>query len=557
MAHALGTTIDPTGITGDLTAPPPADHQSIQNNPSSLVASTATETIDQLLYRNWIYHDVYTIDTSMVAGHVFGIITVHPDNCNQFIKYTSRMFNAWNGTMHIRARFMATAFYGGSIRVGFVPPNMTPQQIRSMSVRTLTAYPNQDFDPKNTMWNQYSPPDERNVLFHWLKPFDNIDIDDMTSYIGGHIIFYVVGPLVTQSADYHSISMVVETCGNFNFAQPNPTFGLGDTAVYFGPLNESSTQNINFQIGCDSNNRIDSIQILASTTANIAAGGLYSCGVGGKEPPTWPNYVISAADRTYKIGPGISRNEVGQCNIILPTDTTIQLKGEFYNLPNNMERTGVIKCTSQVKNAAGVVSDIAFTLHYEDGTAATIGVATRVVSDTVMTPTATYFLYGTDSSTNTPVSVGLLGVLDNPTHYAPQASGESIVTFTSVEQRTMDVQTIFMAEALKKSHMSSDPNRSWLYSIRSDDTEIPLIIIRLNPCGMFTTAAKPTDVLLYTERRLRLQYEGELPLTSPLPSPSSEARAYQRRLMKATSRTRQMKDPQKRLETLEEAFLDY
>lgn len=94
----------------------------LPDNPATLAATTSIETLQNVMYRDWIWRNTFPIDTTMQPGTIFGTIKIHPKNCNEYITHIAAMFKTWVGSFKVRSRFMATFQFGGSFRVGWLPP---------------------------------------------------------------------------------------------------------------------------------------------------------------------------------------------------------------------------------------------------------------------------------------------------------------------------------------------------------------------------------------------------------------------------------------------------
>lgn len=542
----LGTAMAPGGIVGASGQPVPQDTQTIPTNPSEISHTSSVETLGFLLNRDFIFMDRFTIDVTMNPGFVFGVIRIHPQDAHMYIRQVYAMFNAWTGSVGIRARFMGTAFYGGSFRVGFLPPNISEAQIRGMTVQALTAYPNVDLDPKNTDWMYYSPPDERNVMYHWSAPPDSTKPETF----GGYIVFYVVGPLVTQNDAFRSISMIVEMQGKYMFAQPNPTFGSSiQPPVLPGPLTDRSLLNVLSQDGCDDHlNANTVIQILNKSIVSLGVGLVYGYGYNKTNPGTYAGSAISVAqsnNRTNVLDGSIKI--LPACTVTTNTDSSTYLDvtpqpGYKSVLPTNAEKSSyacvdALFAATPAANGPQVVNNATrvsfhegepFKIFWQKGVNAS-GYCVSYDAGKVTTLT----LASIDSTT--PLSVANIGDTTDITKYVPLPAGESIVTFCNLGTRTMNLQTRQMAQDLAAT-TGMDVTQSYIYSLRAVDLPSPIRLLRLSANGMFTTNAVDADVLISRDVEMYLVYEQTLPVNTPLP-PQTEFQYYmERKYEKDTSR---------------------
>lgn len=524
---ALGETMVP-GETGTVTKLEHMPDQ-IPDNPATLSANTSIETLQNILYQNWVWRNTFTIDSSMQPGHVFGFIKIHPQNCNDYITHISRMFLTWNGSFKIRSRFMATFQFGGSFRLGFLPPKFKESEIQNLPIQTLTAYPNVDLDPKNTMWMEFQASDERNVLFHWMADL----ADEAPETFAGWFVFYVAAPLVLSGTST-SVSMLVEAAGSFDFAQLSPINQLGPSGN--GWLNDSATQHITGQPGCDSflTGAAASIQIEPITTKSLPGGWLFSKAVGGADP--WnvtPGAVCDPRRIAYK--------EAARTNSILITNptyavVTITGSGDTANCAVQFSHpaTGLI-CADGTRSMLAVVSQ-------------TTSPGSGTISGSTIQPSDHYQWIGNDptpkfntlptasavSGTNMAivsagpfvngVNVANVVIRDDNSTLPNTLPDESIVLFVDSVSATINMQTKAMAASLAKAPIP-DPNNSQIYQLFSSSQPQPLLNIRIHPSGMMTTNA--TDVRVNIgepDITLYLRYLQDLPMNSPLPNTLSSQR---------------------------------
>jgi len=535
----LGEALESGGVSGTAENVPTQDAQTIQSNPKEIKHTSAIETIMFLLLRDWIFHSRYQINTSMNPGHVFGIIKVHPMFSHKYVRYVYQMFNAWTGSMAVRCRFMGTAFYGGSFRIGFLPPNVSEADIRGMGTENLTAYPNVDLDPKNTDWMTYSPPDERNVMFHWAT---NQPTSDRPETFGGYIVFYVVGPLVTQNPEFNSISLVVEAVGKFDFAQPNPHFGNSIAPpINAGPLSVATCTDLFNQRGCDDFicDRMR-VQYLNSTTTSLQVGGIFAKGYNNHYTTTFspntidPNFL---AIRTQWENNAIKITTAANCGV--DTDKSTFL--EMFPFPTTTQRV-IMNAEKLAYNSSQALYSLN-NLNVWQPTA--IAVEKKFNSNNFRVAfnpqnSAVYFAdYPAGNSSflclaldnEGPISLAACAITANSTSMAPTVANESIVLFTNVYSRSMNIQTLDMRRDLGQT-AGLDNSVSHLYAVRTVDDPDPIRIWRLNPNGFFTTSALLADVIFEPQAEVYLTYEGPWPTNNPLPPQSAYSMRYSRELMR-------------------------
>lgn len=536
----LGEAIDSGGISGTAETVPSQDAQTLQSQPSEIKHTSAIETLNFLLFRDWIFLTRFVISSKFQPGHVFGIIKVHPLFCHKFVRFVYQMFNAWNGSMGIRCRFMATAFFGGSFRVGFLPPNISESEIRGMGTENLTAYPNVDLDPKNTDWMTYSPPDERNVMFHWST--NTPDYTKPESF-GGYIVFYVVGPLVTQNATFDSISLVVESVGKFQFAQPNPSFGISIAPpINSGPLSVATCTDILNQRGCD--DQVSSrmrIQYLNSGVTSLSVGGMMAKGINGIYTSSFPGQTLDSAMLTLRNGIEANTTHLGLAQFSLTNSDSLTyldmslFPGRHQNIIQNSEINAYEATANLFSGASLPEMKIVNSTTSKKFDAGEFKVFFQPING------GTYFVsYPADAGhscylvvageTSAPLSLAALTITGNSTSLTPTVANESIVTFTNVGTRSLNIQTEDMAFDMNATS-GLDPAVSYLYAVRTKAFPDPIRILRLNPNGFLTTQPFASDVIFDgSGSEIYLTYEGTFPTSSPLPPTSSMSYMYHTQL---------------------------
>lgn len=508
---SLGTTIPPSGESGTVGALEHLPDQ-LPDNPATLKANTSIETISQVMYDNWIWRNNFTVDPSMRPGHIFGLIKIHPRNCNQYISHISRMFLTWTGSMKIRSRFMATFQFGGSVRIGFLPPRFTESEVRNLPITTLTAYPNVDLDPKNTGWTHFQASDERNVLFHWMRDLS----DDEAAAFSGWFTFYIASPIVLSGGVASQVQMLVESAGAFNFSQLSPIDDIiPDTPSWL----KESALNIFEQFGCDDecSNATTGFQILASSVVSLPVGFVRAYGKGKLTHLITPGTTMSLAQTGLASVPDHTVT-----SSFLAATTNVGTATECTTVWNNdSSRFPILNCvytswTFGNPRAKGGVVTATIPDAFVD--AANPEYKGTVTGDfTGITQADGHFTVS--QRANPPFSLPSFGFPGSLPNLVP---AESIVTFINVEQQTLNLQTSAMARAMK-AEAFTDLTTSQIFLLHAEGTSGPIMQLRLSPTGMFTTNAVSADTLLLAVTqtgRCRLEYLQDLPMSSPLP-PSS------------------------------------
>jgi len=511
----LGTAIEPTGEPGSVTGASPLEPETLPSQDASIAQTTSINTLPQIIGQDYVRKDTYTISTAMPAGTVFFAFRIHPLECNYILAYICLLFNAWTGGMKIRTRIPATAWYGGSIRIGRLPPNMTEQEVFNAPLDLLTAHPNMDLDPKNTSWIHFNVSDQRPIAYHYF----NTPVTD-PNYHGGWVVGYLASRLVTQSPDFTQVEMIVECAGDFTFDQLAPTNVL--TKVVQDPLASVS------QIPLEIHPILDSVDVgaqnvfqvcpIAITSLPVGAVRLQS--VGQKEPygkvtgitTVYNHFADLRSKKPTTISAATYQKDLGPTWYISSGD-------ELY--PVNTDGTG-LGC-NLVADINGAHQILTYTSYDTDAAGPPNMTFTVQTSSDGEANLHKFGLTCSDSAVPLDPSKGLPASGTPLLQVSPQAGGESIVVFGNLRTRTFAAQTELIASAVGRYPQDvSNGNTSWVYNIRNA-AGTPLLTVRLNPNGMFTAKSSPT-ALVFSSVGCHLDYLGPLPLSDPLPAPSQ----YQR-----------------------------
>lgn len=267
------STLSPAGSPGSAVGPSPTMPETIPTNPSTISQSTSINTLSQVLTENWIYDNTFSWQTSAAPGTILYYKKIHPRGWNWANTYVSQMFNTYTGAGAIRFRPMGTAWYGGDICVGFLPPTLTESEVTKVPLDILTTYPTLNTDPKNTDWIEFNAVDQRNVAYHYLN-----DTDPRS--FGGWVVWYVQARLVPQSAEFTAIQMLVQTRGGFVYDQVNP-FVTREVDTQDHPLKISSQISLGLQpMSMWDLQPFFNIQIEAATTTVLNWPSLNHAGFG-------------------------------------------------------------------------------------------------------------------------------------------------------------------------------------------------------------------------------------------------------------------------------------
>ena len=507
------------GQTGTVTTTPPVSSEQVPTNPGSIKATTSKEDVIQVLKRNWIYKATYRVTAAMKPGQVIGYFKIHPNECNPYVAHVARMFLTWTGTMKVRTRFMANFANGGSFRVGFLPPYFTEEQVQNMSLATRTAYPNMDLDPKFTDWTEFSGVDERRVLFHTMD-------ESTPEGFGGWIVFYVVGSLVQSLQTSGEVSMIIETAGDFEFLQLADLSDGGVTPTTSGPLPPQACLNILDQLGCDDHIGGDGLALQVQPVGNINAKGFFlATSLDGSAPEALASGSI--IDHKENVG---SYRQRAQGTILVDGSGTDKYKRDtkggadgFFKSYLPAGYLAIVNC----ENGALIVQTFTQGLR-------------KAITDVIIDNDGVWFghpgyhedLPSDHSRTRIDQDYSFKSTEKFHFHVDPaillthsllrnQRPNESIVQFANLNLRTLNLQTKAISGALKSQPPGITADH--LYTVRAPNVNGPIMYLRLQPCGMFTTHASTTWATV-RNRSAYLSYEGIISPDAAIPNPPVTAK---------------------------------
>lgn len=545
---------DPPGptqaMTGEVTSTAPVVpgmQPSSLNNKGTIAASASHESVSFLLNRDLIYTDTVTISPDMLPGTVCFIKEICPTNCHAYVRHVSKMFMFWTGGEIIKIRWAATALNGGKIHLAQLPPTYTKEQIRNLDLATLSAYPFIDLDPKDTNPKMFKTVDTRNVQFHRIEE----DEEKRTwEDRAGYIVVYIVASLIESLNASGQVQLVIETAGDYEFRTPariseGPTPGPSNHPL--GP----SAIDIFHQTGCDDNagnTAAFGLQVWPVSKTALYSGYTCANGVGGEPWTFMSTSSISAAclqlRTNIEAGMG-SFSTSGLCKIghriegdvtIIWSEPTATTLLPVVSKPHNIVMVNEVKIQmpggDKTKQLAHRIRWRAASLEYvlDDG-AGLIN------------------WFGDDAVVRYSLLNPTLGSLEDadidgaPQQLVNPIAGESIVTFCNFVTGTINLQTALMADTLGA--INTRATESYLYHLRSEDQEGPLMAMRLHPSGMFTTYGQnTTSVVVKKGTKVWLEFIRRLPMSSPLPAINTGPKSI------VKFRTKRMLDNRKMLASL-------
>jgi hypothetical protein len=368
-----------------------------------------------------------------------------------------------------------------------------------------------------------------------MKEFDDSDPQSF----GGYIVFYIAGKLVTQAPDFTTIQFVVELAGDFMYDQPNPR-ALEPSEEISQPLGYSLPLPIELHPLCDSydSGHFNAVQVNAISVTKLLSGGIHMSAVGlpkaaGKIPSllslpvlnsyqtnTFPSSTWMAttpegafmAEDSIPLTPALDNLVTPHLNQVKNSQTTA-----WYSIMNT---SGV---TYKYMHPSGITTDEGNSISLQF----TRGVETARPDPNNMLTSSFSCLVDSNTPVVNPIDPALC---DGLMSLSPMASGESIISFVNLQTQKSSPQTAIHADQLSKWPTNDSASTiSYLYNL-VNDTGTPILTIRLNPNGMFTTTAVSTAVIY--PGTVSMRYVGTLDINQPLPPLTMYQRNLRQNLMR-------------------------
>lgn len=503
----LGETINPVGESGTVDAPVQNQTDVVQTDKRQIGQSTSIETLQHTLYRDWIYSRTFNIDAQMKPGYIFGYLKIHPQDCNPYVEYVSKMFKVWTGGMKVRSRFMANFANGGSFRIGFLPPIFTQKEIFSLPLSTLTAYPNQDLDPKNTDWTEFRTSDQRNIAYHYMK--DTADASSVQDF-GGWIVFYVVGSLVQSLQTTGSVQMVVETAGDFDFRQLAP---LSTAVTQSGPISFDAMQDVMSQLTAEDMSGSADVNIVVRPATAVQCGFMNAHQLNGQytHPDTTSQYIRKYREGTHHIdaNPGLEiANMIGNNGVVGRTD-------EHTYYPHSTTQFTVSACTVGGRSE-GFTDSLCVGKQWkvDEGRCTYTFDLANWDHENLYLYAHQKYLYPSIFPGADKTSISRKPWIEPGTPLQNAFPSENVLSFYNYRTNTVSIQTYPISRDLAEARGS--PDTTYLYTLRSAATNAIVFYIRLQANGLLTTSSPVVEL---PHGRYNLNYEQELSPSSPLPPP--------------------------------------
>jgi hypothetical protein len=220
---------------------------------------------------------------------------------------------------------------------------------------------------------------------------------------------------------------------------------------------------------------------------------------------------VSFSDDTLLINPAVDNLVTPHLNQVKNSQTTA-----WYGILNTTDVTYKYMHPSGIETDSGLTISLKFSR----------GVDTTKAPTNMLTSSFTGLV-----DSNTPVVNPIDPALcDGLMSLSPMASGESIISFVNLQTQKSSPQTAIHADQLGKWPTNdSASTTSYLYNL-VNDTGTPILTIRLNPNGMFTTTAVSTAVIY--PGTVSMRYVGTLDINQPLPPLTMYQRNLRQNLMR-------------------------
>lgn len=501
----------------------------IQDDPTTIIATTAAQNLLTLLYMQWIYAGSYRIDSKMKAGTKIFILPIHPNSCNKYVSYINRMFNAWTGDLLLRTRTVSTTAFGGMLRIAKLPPNLTRAQIELMDVASLTSYDNVELNPTHADWRHWEFTDERNILYHYN---DNFDENDRDSF-GGWIVLFMESALVKSSDGSDQIELVVETRGNFQWRQVNPNFSYNQSVIT-SKFQQQAVLGINTQPFTDFHEISNQATIkYLNTSVTQLHSGFFLCRPAGLKDEVWSYPGGSTTQRMIDWKNAVKAGTLiplasGECSNSRPSGVTTY---SIIKLKNTVGTTPATFWASQFGTGYQYVSPNATTpigqMSETFMTADHIG-----FSDAGNVDAEDEAAVFPSPATTKPYDYRVIEDGETPLANSTVSSmsvGESIVVFHDPYYSALSIQYQGLTTSIDDPQFpfpKLTDSESHIFMAYNARTGISYGYWRLCPNGMFTTEGTPEDITIPNVDPINLIYNSTISMNEPLPESSRRVQDF-------------------------------
>lgn len=212
-AETFDSTIAPaTGNVSSIGLPGPPTMEAPQH-------AGMVNGIDPYFYRQYIAMSQVVWDTSMSAAQLIFSTPIAPQRNHQYMAHLAKMYNVWAGGFDFAVKVAGTGFHAGAVMLVRLPPNIRPDQLRTLA--DITAFEYTVIDPKTLEVEVKAVMDQRNIMYHYMP----LNLENFQTF-GGYFAIYVMLPLNTSSTGATQIGLQILTkpaqSPPFMFAQIRP-----------------------------------------------------------------------------------------------------------------------------------------------------------------------------------------------------------------------------------------------------------------------------------------------------------------------------------------------
>lgn len=239
MASATPSPIGVQNTSPNASTPPDNLNSGGQNNPAEQAAVTSIPSmLPVFIYEHMIFMTAFSWDSSQKPNTVIWSIPLHPYYMNPIIRYLAALFNTWAGSFNFELVIAGTGFNGGKLVMVWVPPNI---RLEDMDLSGKTFFSFGMIDPKDTGPTVINARDQRIQKAHWMEvpTEDDQNMDDISKYamIGGRVALVVLNPLISSSMEKAVVNISIFNSAGRDFTmnqfRPPRTFGTKRTVPNF------------------------------------------------------------------------------------------------------------------------------------------------------------------------------------------------------------------------------------------------------------------------------------------------------------------------------------
>lgn len=476
------------GMISGLEVPQPSFESEVATH------GTQINDVDPYLRTQFVIDSTILWTDQMSPGTVLYSRPIHPSSLNDVVKYMTRPYNYWKGSMEFKMFLAGTGFNAGKIGIFKLPPNKRPEEIGGINEWSMLPY--EVMDVKQMMAFTRVGSDQANILYH----YNPLDLNDSSTF-GGYFVIVVLMKLVgRQTGDSINLMVSNRLAEDFVVGQLLPPSLFPGASAGVSPYNLCFPQPGDQVLHPLSADPIVYMKILpaAPLVKNTGTYGAYS--LAGQQ-----------------VSPALTKDRSDPLKMrawALKQPSGLRFER---NAPHEGEQYWMIDRTK------GQTPENVISIPYKTPTDAASLVYQADLHTWVALEGEANMMISPTEVANVPYIIpqvsSLIPIPDEHVKFAIY-NGESQVVFTNRFGTTgrSDVwQTRATGEVLSQLAPTYGPNDCVLFQVYEIDTGLPVMQLKLYPEGFFTTAHSSTTLLM-EYKRYKVEFIGSVNRTQPIPS---------------------------------------